>query len=159
MWYQGRIYVPGDTLHNESKLFFSGVIPDITPLVLLCIHIANYFFLSHDYAKKNVNEFAYLFYYLWAYFVWSFSALSFCTDFAFVLKLPRSSDAHAWDHKLNKSFVKYFDQILIHKQNWIIKRFYYLLTLAHILWHHKTKIYTLKLLTIIPFITINKSFK
>lgn len=47
------IYVPGDTLHNESKLFFSGVIPDITPLVLLCIHIANYFFLSHDYAKKK----------------------------------------------------------------------------------------------------------
>lgn len=90
---------PGLTMHTYSKLFF------FCRMIML---------------KKTLNELAYLFYYLWAYFVWSFSALSFCTDFTFVLKLPRSSDAHAWDHKLNKSFVKYFDQILIHKQNWII---------------------------------------
>lgn len=47
------LYTTCDTLHNESKLFFSGVIPDITPLVLLCIHIANYFFFCRMIMLKK----------------------------------------------------------------------------------------------------------
>lgn len=104
------------------------------------------FFLSHYYAKINFVELTYLFCYLWAYFVWSFSALSFCTDFAFVLKLPRSSDAHAQASDTKQVFriiLRTNSQCTnktdnLERKNLFIKTYTYFMTSLHKYIHFKT---------------------